>query len=110
MGDGSTVRSLLFAGDFAWQALAALAAAPPRAIYNVGSDQPVTLGDLAARIARHVSPTLEVRTRVGQVGHEPSRLVPSVSRIQGELHARPVVPLDMAIERSIAWHRAAGRP
>lgn len=110
MGDGSTVRSLLYAGDYAFWVLAALANGKPRETYNVGSPEAVDLGSLAKMITQSFVPVPEVRTRLGQTGHEPSRLVPDVDRVRRDLGVEVTVSLPEAIRRTILWNRYMQNP
>lgn len=105
MGDGATVRSIMYASDYAFWVLAALANGRPREVYNVGSPDPVDMGTLAKMITRSFTPTPEIRTRLGQISHEPNRLVPDVSKATAQLSLTITVPLADALERTISWHR-----
>jgi len=105
MGDGSTVRSLMYASDYAFWVLAALANGRPRETYNIGSPEPVDLSSLAKMITQSFTPIPEIHTRVGQTGHERNRLVPDVSRAQRDLGVEVTVSLSDAIQRTISWHR-----
>jgi dTDP-glucose 4,6-dehydratase len=105
MGDGTTVRSLMYASDFAFWMLATLVHGRPRQSYNIGSPEPIDLAALARLITGYFSPVPEILTRVGQTGHERNRLVPSVDRAVKELGVAVTVPLNEAIQRTIAWHR-----
>jgi dTDP-glucose 4,6-dehydratase len=105
MGDGATVRSIMYYSDFACGVLLALAAGRPRTTYNLGSDEPVDLLTLARKITQHFSPVPEIRLGVGQSGHDRNRLVPDTTRMARDLGFRPTVPLDTALERAIEWHR-----
>jgi len=106
MGDGSTVRSLMYASDYAFWVLAALAQGKPRAAYNIGSPEPIDLLSLAKMIGQHFTPSPEILTRVGQSGHETTRLVPNVDKARAELGVSVSVPLSEAIQKSIKWHSA----
>ncbi len=105
MGDGATVRSIMYASDYAFWVLAALAGGRARETYNVGSPEPIDLRALAGLITQYFSPVPEIRTRVGQVGHDRNRLVPSVAKAATELGLQVTVPLPEAIQRTITWHR-----
>lgn len=105
MGDGSTVRSLMYASDYAFWVLAALASGRPRETYNVGSPEPVDLGTLARMITQSFTPVPEIRTGLGQKGHERNRLVPDITRAQRDLGVEVTVPLAEAIQRTITWNR-----
>jgi len=105
MGDGSTVRSLLYASDYAYWILAALAQGHVRGTYNIGSPHPIDLLSLARMITQHFAPPPEILTRVGQSGHETTRLVPCVDKAHRELGVDVTVPLSEAILKTITWHR-----
>jgi nucleoside-diphosphate-sugar epimerase len=105
MGDGSTIRSLMYASDFAFWVLVALAKGKPRETYNVGSPEAVDLASLAKMITQSFTPIPEIRTRVGQTGHERTRLVPNISHAQHELGVEVTVSLVEAIEKTIIWNR-----
>jgi len=105
MGDGSTVRSLMYASDYAFWVLAALVHGIPRETYNVGSPEPVDLATLARMITQSFSPVPEIHTQLGQSGHERTRLVPDVSRAMRDLGVELTVSLADAIQRTITWHR-----
>jgi len=107
MGDGATVRSLMYASDFAYWTLAALARGQARSTYNLGSPHPVDLLSLARMITQHFVPPQEILTKVGQSGHETTRLVPCVDKAHRELGVEVTVPLSEAIQKTIAWHRTA---
>ena len=106
MGDGATVRSLMYASDFAYWTLAALVRGQARHSYNIGSPEPVDLLSLARMITQHFTPPPDIQTKVGQSGHEATRLVPCVNKAGRELGVQLTVPLADAIQKTINWHRA----
>jgi dTDP-glucose 4,6-dehydratase len=105
-GDGTAVRSYLYAADLAiwlWTILLRGAAMRP---YNVGSGEPVTIGDLAELVRDTLAPGAEVRIGLPAVPGAPaSRYVPSVERIGAELGLTPTVGLAEAIGRTAAFVR-----
>ena len=105
MGDGATVRSIMYYSDFACGVLLALAAGKPRTTYNLGSDEPVDLLTLAQKITKYFSPVPEIRLRLGQAGHDRNRLVPDMTRLARDTGFKPTVPLDAALQKTIEWHR-----
>lgn len=105
MGDGTTVRSIMYAADFAHWVLAATAVGKPRETYNIGSPEPIDLLSLAESITGHFSPPPQIHTGVGQTGHNRSRLVPDVSLAMKDLGVKVTVPIGEAIRRSVEWHR-----
>ena len=105
MGEGVTVRTIMYASDYASWVLAALANGRARETYNVGSAEPVDLLTLARTITRFFSPVPEIRLRVGQAGHDRNRLVPDTAKIRQDLGLDQTVPLEAALEKTIVWHR-----
>lgn len=100
---GAAVRSYLYSSDLAvWLWTILLKGAPGR-VYNVGSEQPVTLTALALMIASMFRPPPDVE-RAAEV-HGGHRYVPSTERARGELGLTESVPLPEAVRRFVHWHR-----
>jgi nucleoside-diphosphate-sugar epimerase len=100
-GNAATVRSYLYAGDLAaWLWIMLL---NPRAagIYNVGSDQPVTIGELAEMFAS--SGGVGIRFTETPTG-APSRYVPCVDRARMQLGLQVRLTLDEGIRRTLRWY------
>jgi dTDP-glucose 4,6-dehydratase len=104
-GDGTPVRSYLYAADLTlWLWTLLLRGATGRA-YNVGSEDPVTLRSLAETMAAELeSPGIQV-LRQPAPGAPPDRYVPSTARARGELGLRETFNLKDIIRRTAAWHR-----
>ena len=106
MGDGSPRRSYLYASDMAaWLWTIAVSGQSARP-YNVGSDQAVSIIDLARLIATSVGSEVSIRIlgdrdRIGAG----ETYVPVVERARNELGLEVTVRLDAAIRRTFAWHR-----
>ncbi|NLO74451.1 MAG: NAD(P)-dependent oxidoreductase [candidate division WS1 bacterium] len=105
-GDGTPYRSYLYAADLAiWLWTLLLRGTPGRA-YNVGSEQSVTIAELAHRVAAHWDPPLEVTiARAPQPGKPPESYVPATARARQELGLRETVPLDEALARTLRWYQ-----
>jgi nucleoside-diphosphate-sugar epimerase len=105
-GDGSPLRSYLYASDMAiWLWAVAVAGVSGRP-YNVGSDESVSIGDLARLVARAVGENVSVRVLGDSAAiGAGSAYVPDVQRARAELGVSVTVPLRTAIDRSVAWHR-----
>jgi UDP-glucuronate decarboxylase len=104
-GDGTPVRSYLHAADLAVWLWALLLRGTPGRAYNVGSENPVSLLQLAETMARLLgSPGVEVRKRAIP-GAAPDRYVPSTSRAREELGLRESFSLPEIILRTAAWQR-----
>jgi dTDP-glucose 4,6-dehydratase len=107
LGDGTPYRSYLYPTDMVAWMLAIFARGGDARAYNVGSEEAVTVGDLAALVARVAGPPVTVETAGRpQPGAAPERYVPDSSRITTELNVRRRVGLELAIERTLAFHRA----
>jgi nucleoside-diphosphate-sugar epimerase len=106
-GDGTPVRSYLHAADLAVWLWTLLLKGTPGRSYNVGSEAPVSMRELAEAMARIVgAPGVEVLQRA-KPGVAPDRYVPSTRRARDEFALRESFSLDEIIERTAAWHRAA---
>ena len=105
-GNGKAIRSYLYAADMAawlWTILLQGTAGRP---YNVGSARPVRVVELAQAIANTCTPTPKVK--VLGLSHTEKAIdyyVPDTSRARTELGLKESVPLQEAIERTLAWHR-----
>jgi dTDP-glucose 4,6-dehydratase len=105
-GDGTPQRSYLYAADLAiwlWTILVRGTAGRP---YNVGSEQAVTIAELARQVAAYFEvPVTTAKPRV--LGQPPEKYVPDVTRAGCELGLRAWITLPDAIRRTARWHREA---
>ena len=103
-GAGKAVRSYLYAADLTAWLWTMLLRAPAGAIYNVGSEESVSIAELAERVARLLgAPGFDVLGREDP-GWNPGRYVPSTEKIRQELGVAPTVGLDEAILRTARWN------
>jgi dTDP-glucose 4,6-dehydratase len=103
-GAGKAVRSYLYAADLAAWLWTILLRAPAGAIYNVGSEESVSIAELAERVARLLNaPGFEILGREDP-GWNPGRYVPSTERVRTELGVAQTVGLDEAIVRTAQWN------
>lgn len=101
---GDSIRSYQHATDLSIWLWALLARGSSSNAYNVGSDQEVTILELAELISKVAKSESQVK-RVSSDHSAPSRYVPSVSKIQTELNVSNTVPLHEAISRTLRWIR-----
>ncbi len=106
-GDGTPLRSYLYASDLAiwlWRIL--LFGAPGRA-YNVGGDSAISIRDLAHLVAETVQPgqPVTIARRPDPAGPT-NRYLPDITRARSELGLAARVGLREAIARTAAWHSA----
>jgi dTDP-glucose 4,6-dehydratase len=105
-GDGTAIRSYLYAADLAvWLWTLLLRGVPGRA-YNVGSEHPVTILDLAKMISRELGfPRVEV-LQERRSGASADCYIPSTQRARMELRLAENFGLPESIRRTAAWNRA----
>jgi dTDP-glucose 4,6-dehydratase/UDP-glucose 4-epimerase len=103
-GDGTPQRSYLYLGDLVTWLLTLLLHGRNGEIYNVGSDQAISILDLATLVRDTVSPAKSVRIRgsknssVGNAAR--SRYVPDISKAGKEMHLFPWTSLTDSIVRT----------
>ena len=100
-GDGTPMRSYLYAGDLAAWLLALLVRGRAGSAYNVGSDAGLSIADLAQRVARLV-PCAGVRIAgVPEPDAQRSRYLPDIGKARRELGLDVWTSLDAAILRTV---------
>ena len=110
-GDGSAVRSYLYASDLMVWLWTILFKGQPRRAYNVGSEDAVNIAALAHEVAVALPPAVDVKIAAApQPGVAVHRYVPSTARAQEELGLRAEVPLREAIRRTHAWYSESAKP
>jgi dTDP-glucose 4,6-dehydratase len=104
-GDGTPMRSYLYAADLAVWLWTILFNGPPLQVFNVGSEEAISIGDLARLTAATLDPRVLVHiARQAVEGSPPSFYVPSTQRAQQQLQLRQTVSLSESIRRTAAWH------
>ncbi len=105
-GDGTPLRSYLYAADMAiWLWTILLNGHSGRA-YNVGSPEAISVSKLANTIAELEYPHKKVIIcKSRDKNHIPDQYVPDVTRAKEELGLRVLVPLDEALRRTLRFHR-----
>lgn len=104
-GDGTPLRSYLYAADLAIWLWTILFKAPPLQAFNVGSEEAISIADLARLTASTLNPQLRVHIAQQPVERSsPLCYVPSTQRAQQQLNLRQTIPLTESIRRTAAWH------
>ena len=105
-GDGTPYRSYLYAADLAcWLWTILLAGAHGRA-YNVGSEDAVSIAELAYAVASIPAPPVPVCiARTAVPGVPATRYVPATRRAREELGLQQQVSFTDALHRSFRWCR-----
>jgi dTDP-glucose 4,6-dehydratase len=104
-GDGTPRRSYLYAADLAIWLWTMLFRAPALIPINVGSEEDLSIRDIAEKVAAVLNPDTAIHVAgVPVPGAAPSRYVPAVGRAKELLGLRQIVALEEAIRRTAAWH------
>lgn len=106
-GDGTPLRSYMYAGDLVVWLLTIMLRGDSGVAFNVGSESPISIAELAGMVAARFSPPTTVRiAKRPTPGALPERYVPRTSKGERELGLTLTVSLDEALDRTIAWHRS----
>ena len=107
-GDGSPIRSYLDQRDLAHWLMTLLRDGKAGEAYNVGSEQEISITDLAHLVRDLVSPEKPVRILGKPVDNaERSRYMPDISKIYRHLGLRPTYTLEQSILDTAAAARAS---
>jgi dTDP-glucose 4,6-dehydratase len=109
-GDGTPLRSYLYAADLVVWLIRVLTRGRSGVPYNVGGNEVVSIGELARTVAKVAGTPDAVRIKGTPVpGAKPSAYLPSLQRAATELDLQVSIPLEEAIRRTMDWHRARTR-
>jgi len=105
-GDGKAVRSYLYMADLViwlWKILFKGENCRP---YNVGSEFPITIREMAENIAHESVPSLGVSV-LGEScgGVAQDCYIPDTTRAQSEMGVRQIIPIAESIIKTMRWHR-----
>jgi dTDP-glucose 4,6-dehydratase len=103
-GNGLPCRSYLYASDLTVWLLNMLVRAAPGKPYNVGSDESVSIRDLAQRTSQLLGTGEFKVLGAADAGWNPGRYVPKTDLVSRELGLYRTVSLDEAIRRTALWH------
>jgi len=105
-GDGTPTRSYLYAADLAIWLWTMLFRAPPMQAFNVGSEEAISIADLARTVVATLYPGIPINiAKQPSSGNPLQQYVPSTQNAQRHLNLRPTVNLLEAIRRTAAWHK-----
>lgn len=100
-GDGTSIRTYLDQADLAKWLSTLLLYGSSGSVYNVGSDQPVSIRDLACLVRDIINPSLNVvingNNQTVPITSASSVYVPNISRAANELGLRPTISLQESI-------------
>ncbi|MCA9051701.1 MAG: NAD-dependent epimerase/dehydratase family protein [Planctomycetaceae bacterium] len=80
-------------------------------VFNIGSDQAISILDLARLVISKVDPAVEIRfvpycDAYGDDFEDVQRRVPNTDRLLNTIGMRPTMPLDQILDDIIAWKRS----
>ena len=105
-GDGTPFRSYLYAADMAAWLWAVLLRGVAGRAYNVGSEESVSILELACRVAALIDADLKALVlRSPSPGQHVQYYVPNTQRARSELSLNCPLPLEQALLRTAMWHR-----
>lgn len=107
-GDGTPLRSYLYQSDLAEWMLRLLVSGASGEAYNVGSDNAISIRDLAVMIRDLVAPELKVEVRGTSTSLPQQRYIPSIEKIRRDLDVDVTVSLSEAILRTVETIRRSG--
>ena len=104
-GDGTPVRSYLYAADMAVWLWTILFLGKPCRPYNVGSETDLTIQEIAHAVAVATRPEVTVLVAREPVPGKPvERYIPATQRAQIELGLKEHFSLAESIQRTLQWH------
>jgi nucleoside-diphosphate-sugar epimerase len=104
-GDGSPYRSYQYAADLIIWLLHILIKGKSCVAYNVGSDQAISISELAQLVAKHFDPAPAVNIHKQRKETPDERYIPSVSLAKTQFGLSDGVSLSEAIIKTINWHK-----
>lgn len=105
-GDGTPFRSYQYAADLVIWLLQILSRGQALVPYNVGSEEAISIFDLAECVASCVDPNPKVQVaKTPDKSKLPERYVPSVQKAKAELGLENQISLTQAIQKTIEWYK-----
>lgn len=79
-------------------------------VFNIGSDQPISILELARMVIQKVNPDVEIkfvpyREAYGDDFEDVQRRVPSTNKLWNAIQKRPTMPLDKILDDIIEWKK-----
>jgi nucleoside-diphosphate-sugar epimerase len=109
-GDGTPMRSYLYASDLAIWLWTMLFQSPDLIPVNVGSEADLSILELARAVVQSLNAAVDIHVAKEVIpGTGIARYVPSVERARRLLGLKETVDLQEAIRRTAAWYVAEGK-
>lgn len=105
-GDGTALRSYMYAADLSIWLWTMLLRGGPGKVYNTGSSTPVSIRSLADLLVQTLAPQTQVTVaRAPLPGAAPSIYIPDTSRATKELQLETWITLPEALKRTFDFYR-----
>lgn len=105
-GDGRTVRSYLYIADLCVWLLRLLESGQSGEAYNVGSENSLSILDLATQISQTAGGMSPVEVHLaGDASTQPARYVPDTRKARQSLELHEYTPLQIALLKTLEWNR-----
>tara|TARA_B100000989_G_scaffold109721_1_gene80538 strand:- start:18842 stop:19888 length:1047 start_codon:yes stop_codon:yes gene_type:complete len=106
--DGSSIRTYLYAGELSVWLLEILINSKGDSIYNVGGSEPISILNLAKRVANLINPKLSVTiNNSNNLSKKSNIYIPDINHIKNELNLTPTIKLDESIIKTYEWYLAS---
>jgi len=103
-GDGTTVRSYCYAADMTAILWKILLQSSVGRVYNVGSDEPISILELANKVVDILDNPVEITiSSKPNIKSKPARYVPDIDRGRSELGINICTDINKAIKRTLLW-------
>jgi nucleoside-diphosphate-sugar epimerase len=103
--DGLALRSYLYSADFVIWSLTILLMAKPGTVYNLGSDQIVSIKDLAYQLSIIEDSRLSVKIRGYNSNDSILKYIPNINKARNELGLEVYHDLQSSLKRTLAWNK-----
>lgn len=101
-GDGTPLRSFLYSSDLMIWLWKILFQSKSGSIYNVGSDEVISIKGLAEKISKQ---EVAVKILEKDSGRKDNCYLPAIGKANKELNLKITINLDESIEKTIQFHR-----
>ena len=104
-GDGTPHRSYLYSSDLTIWLWTILFKGKTLFPYNVGSDDDLSIYELADRVRNLTNPVLEIKVSQSSQNKYVERYVPSIQRAFADLGLKPIISLNDSILKTVQWNK-----
>jgi len=106
LGDGQLKRSYLYGSDAAYWFLRILTTGPSGDVVNVGSQEDISLQDLAEIVAQNFEPSPEILLNTSPRNQgRTTLLIPDITHVHDEYGLSVLTPLNEAVKLTAQWHQ-----